>query len=83
MPKLLQVAGKLITDNTPDAREAAKRLVSLLAAAFTEEAVQAQLGMQSAASEEDEEKPSAWELFCQQNLSTSATLAVLKVSSNL
>ena len=46
MQRLLQMAGKLITDNTPDAREAAKRLVGLLSAAFEDPAVQQELDVQ-------------------------------------
>lgn len=46
MPRLLQLAGRLLTDNTPEAREAAKRMVLLLSAAFADEAMQLQLDVQ-------------------------------------
>jgi hypothetical protein len=46
MPRLLQLAGKLISDNTPEAREAAKRLVALLLAAFADPVVEQQLDVQ-------------------------------------
>ncbi|GAB4822816.1 hypothetical protein N2152v2_009862 [Parachlorella kessleri] len=84
MLRLLQMAGKLITDNTPDAREAAKRLVGLLSAAFQDPAVQQQLDVQvpepePAEGEAAPAKPSKWEYFCRQNLNASAATAVLKV----
>lgn len=46
LPRLLQLSGQLITDKTPEARDAAKRLVGLLSAAFADAAVQQQLDVQ-------------------------------------
>ena len=66
LPRLLGLAGRLLTENAPEAREAGRRLVGLLAAAFAGGAVAA--------------GPSTWEQYCRQALSGSAALAVLKVS---
>ena len=46
LPRLLGLAGRLLMDNTPEAREAGRRLVGLLAAAFADGAVAAQLDVQ-------------------------------------
>lgn len=88
---LLKVAGKLVTDNTPDARDAAKRLIGLLRAAFAEPDVEAALAVEAPApppqaepeGEGDElpAPPSKWEAYCQATLSGSAALAVLKASA--
>lgn len=73
------------TDNTPDARDSAKRLIGLLRSAFA--AVEDQLGVEvpaPAASKGEEAArppPTKWEVYCQANLGASAALAVLKASS--
>jgi hypothetical protein len=86
---LLKVAGKMVTDNTPDARDAAKRLIGLLRAAFAEPEVAAAVAVEAPAAavpqaegEEPPQPPSKWEAYCQANLSGSAALAVLKASTD-
>lgn len=85
LPRLLPVAGKLVTDNTPDARDAAKRLAGQLKGALADPAVAGRLGV--AAPEpagEGEEAPrrvTLWEHYCQVTLPGSAALAVLKATA--
>jgi hypothetical protein len=88
-PQLLKVAGKLVTDNTPDARDGAKKVIAMLKTAFAEPAVEAQLAVEvppaAPAAAEGEELPrqlSKWEAYCQSTLSVSAALAVLKASAD-
>lgn len=74
-------------DNTPDARDSAKRLIGQLKAAFADPGVEAALGFEPppppppAEGEEARPPPTRWEAFCQASLSGSAALAVLKASS--
>lgn len=79
-------------DNTPEAREAAKRLIDMLRAAAADQAVAAQLAMEPPAAPagpagegegEPERQPSQWELLCQAHLTSSAALAVLKASAEV
>lgn len=74
-------------DNTPDARDSAKKVIGLLKAAFADPAVEAQLAVEvpapaaPAEGEEAPKQPTKWEAYCQASLSVSAALAVLKASS--
>lgn len=80
-------------DNTPEAREAAKRLIDMLRAAAADQAVAAQLAVEPPAAApagpagegegEPERQPSQWELLCQAHLTSSAALAVLKASAEV
>ncbi len=82
-------------DNTPEAREAAKRLIDLLRLAAADPAVAAQLAVEPPAAapsdpagEGDAERepapqPTQWELLCRAHLSSSAALAVLKASAEV
>ena len=78
-------------DNTPDARDAAKRLIGQLRAAFADAEVERQLAVvvpppppPPAVAEGEEpaavRQPTKWEFYCQGILSGSAALAVLKAS---
>lgn len=86
MAGVLQLAGKLITDNTPEARDSAKRIVGLVSSVFADPAVQEALNIQvpepptPADGEEAPPKQSKWEYFCRSNLNASAAIAVLKVA---
>jgi hypothetical protein len=88
LPRLLQAASKLVTDNTPDARDSAKRVISCLRAAFADPGVEAQLAFEppappaAAEGEEPARQPTRWEAYCQANLSGSAALAVIKASTD-
>ncbi|KAI7837337.1 hypothetical protein COHA_008852 [Chlorella ohadii] len=88
LPRLLQAAGKLVTDNTPDARDSAKRVIGCLRAAFADPGVEAQLAFEppapppAADGEEPARQPTRWEAYCQANLSGSAALAVIKASAD-
>lgn len=87
------LSGATPADNTPEAREAAKRLIDLLRAAAADPAVAAQLAVDPPAAapadpagEGDAEgepaaQPTQWELLCRAHLSSSAALAVLKASA--
>jgi hypothetical protein len=78
-----------VADNTPDARDSAKRVINQLKAAFSDPAVEAELSIEvpppaaPAAEGEDEapRQPTKWEFYCHSNLSGSAALAVLKACS--
>lgn len=63
---LIQMAAKLLNDKLPEAREAARNMVSLMYKSFTEG---------------EEQKEEAWQNFCQTNLSTIDALAVVKIVS--
>ena len=78
-----------VADNTPDARDSAKRVINQLKAAFSDPAVEAQLGVEApppaapaAEGEEAPRQPTKWEFYCHSNLSGSAALAVLKACSD-
>lgn len=75
LPELLRPAARLLTDNTPEAREAAKRLVPQLKAAFEDQGLAAPA---AAAEGEEALAPGTWEAYCQATLGGSAALAVLK-----
>eukprot|EP00210_Caulerpa_lentillifera_P008562 g8167.t1 len=100
--KLLQVAANLITDKTPDAREAAKHLISKLRSVHSaqqrpnedKKANQSDAVMDinvttstaksndsylSYSDDEEEEVINKWRLFCEQHLTTTQVLAVMKV----
>lgn len=89
LPTLLSTAGRLVTDNVPEAREAAKKLLVYARDAFAREeeseAIQAVVAPARAevaaavAEEESALAPSSWELYCRKILSGSAAIAVLKV----
>ena len=75
-------------DNTPDARESAKKVIVLLKAACADPAIEGQLAVAAppapAAGEGEEaiKQASKWELYCQSNLSGTVALAVLKACSD-
>lgn len=75
-------------DNTPDARDSAKRVIGCLRAAFADPGVEAQLAFEppapppAADGEEPARQPTRWEAYCQANLSGSAALAVIKASAD-
>ena len=75
-------------DNTPDARDSAKRIINQLKASVSDPAVEAQLSLEvpppvapAAEGEEAPLQPTKWEFYCRSNLSGSAALAVLKACS--
>lgn len=63
---LIQMAAKLLNDKLPEAREAARNMVSLMYKSFTEG---------------EELKEDAWQDFCQTSLSTIDALAIVKIVS--
>lgn len=63
---LIQMAAKLLNDKLPEAREAARNMVSLMYKSFTEG---------------EEQKEEAWLNFCQTSLSAIDALAVVKIVS--
>lgn len=63
---LIQMAAKLLNDKLPEAREAARSMISLMYKSFTEN---------------EEQKEEAWQNFCQTTLSTIDALAVVKIVS--
>lgn len=80
---LLRAAGRLLTDNTPEAREAAKKLLTLVHTGFmvAPPATDAQPAAGEAgvsADEESEVQSTPWEAFCRAVLSGSTAIAVLK-----
>jgi hypothetical protein len=85
LPALLQLAGKLITDNTQEAREAAKRLVFMIKIAFVDGGVEAELDTKQPPPALVDTRtdplapPTQWETFCNGNLTPLAAAAVLKV----
>lgn len=64
---LAQMAAELLNDRLPDAREAARGIVSSLYKAFL--------------TEKEEEKQEAWQNFCQSNLSALQAQAMVKLIS--
>lgn len=98
--RILQVAANLITDKTPDAREAAKRLICKLQSVHRGQEVKSldpadgvvdvDVSKEEGKSEEsclsdseDAEKiPSDWRRFCEQHLTTTQVLAVMKVHNS-
>ncbi|PSC76790.1 DNA-directed RNA polymerase I subunit 2 isoform X1 [Micractinium conductrix] len=96
LPRLLQAAGKLVTDNTPDARGAAKGMIEQLRAAAADPAVEASLpaeapapaavaaaaGGDAAEDAAPAAPPTRWEALCQAHLTAFAALAVLKAASS-
>jgi hypothetical protein len=83
LESLLTAAARLITDNTPDARDAAKKVAAAVKAAFEDPTVAAAMDVQvspPAPVAEGEEEPKVltpWEYWCQ------ATLGVAKAQSVL
>ncbi|XP_074340010.1 uncharacterized protein LOC141677831 [Apium graveolens] len=73
---LIQMAAKLLNDKLPEAREAARNMVSLMYKSFTEGEEQ-----KDEASEGEEQKEEAWQNFCQTSLSTIDALAIVKIVS--
>ncbi|KAL8158027.1 hypothetical protein AgCh_002657 [Apium graveolens] len=73
---LIQIAAKLLNDKLPEAREAARNMVSLMYKSFTEGKEQ-----KEEAAEGEEQKEEAWQNFCQTSLSTIDALAVVKIVS--
>jgi hypothetical protein len=84
LPQLLKAAGRLITDNTPEARDAAKRLAACVKAAMADAEVAAAMGVQvpappaPAEGEEPQRQATAWEHYCQTTLGASQAAAVLR-----
>ncbi|WCJ23493.1 ARM repeat superfamily protein [Euphorbia peplus] len=66
---LLQMAANLLKDRLPEAREAARKLVTAIFEAYTEH-------------EEQELKQESWQSFCQSNLSALDALSVAKITSS-
>lgn len=87
--QLLTVAGTLISDNTPDARESARQMAPLLRAGFetTSHADAMQTDKENAGADNgvaaagEEAVQSPWESFCLQHLNSCAAAAVLKATS--
>lgn len=78
---LLRAAGRLLTDNTPEAREAAKKLLALVHTSFTvaPPATDAQpAAAESGGPGEEGPQPTPWEAFCRAVLPGSTAIAVLK-----
>uniref|UniRef100_A0A1D2AET2 TOG domain-containing protein n=1 Tax=Auxenochlorella protothecoides TaxID=3075 RepID=A0A1D2AET2_AUXPR len=76
VPSLLAASGRLLTDNTPEAREAAKKLLAHVRAAF-EQTEAAGVAVPKAA-EEGAPAPTPWEAYCRAQLPGSTALAVLR-----
>ena len=86
LTRVLPVAGRLVTDNVPEAREAAKKLLARAHNLFLREqgseAVQPVLERalaEAQAVDEAGDAKSAWELYCRAILPGSVAIAVLKV----
>lgn len=88
LERLLGIAGSLIKDNTPDARESAKKLVNLIHSVFSvgtdtkEHNENGTVGEVNTGDEtnegEDAPKKTPWEEFCYANLSALTAAVVVK-----
>lgn len=67
LASLIQIASKLLNDKLPEAREAARGIVTSLYGAMTES---------------EEEKMEFWQNFCQSNLSAIHAQAMVKIVSS-
>lgn len=92
LPSLLKFSGKLITDNTPDARESAKQMAVFLRKAFADSHVQSKFpeltppepeSTEQVLEEGEEPKPvpGPWQRFLKLHLNPSASVAVLRVAA--
>ena len=87
----LKAAGQLVTDKTPQAREAARSIIKIVHAAFDESTADSQAAagclpvsngeIAEADSVSNESTLSPWEIFCRAQLGNTVALAVLKVSA--
>lgn len=81
---VLNLAARLISDNTPEAREAAKRIATGVKAAVEDEGVARQMALvvpPAAPVEGEDEAPkqlSVWEFYCHSTLGASKALPVLR-----
>jgi len=82
---VLKLAARLISDNTPEARDAAKKLGIAVKICLDDQETVEQLGLEIHAPdvvEEGEEQPpplTMWEYYCQSTLGASKAVAVLKI----
>ncbi|CAK9170083.1 unnamed protein product [Ilex paraguariensis] len=67
---LIQMAADLLNDRLPDAREAARSIVTSIYEAFTEN------------EENEEQKQESWQDFCQSNLQAIHAQAIVKLISS-
>ena len=88
MEKILNMSARLITDNTPEARDAAKKLAIGLKTAFDNEEIAKLMNIQVplpvAGGDEAEGEPpkqlSTWEYYCQSVLGVSKSSSFLKAA---
>ncbi|KAG7672180.1 hypothetical protein Ndes2526B_g06836 [Nannochloris sp. 'desiccata'] len=86
MDKILNIIARLITDNTPEARDSAKKLALKMKTAFDDEGVAAHMNVEvpvAVAVEGGEEPPkqlSTWEYYCQSVLGVSKAASFLKAA---
>jgi len=86
MDKILHIIARLITDNTPEARDSAKRLALKMKNVFDDEGVAARMNIEvppAVAVEGAEEPPkqlSAWEYYCQSVLGVSKAASFHKAA---
>lgn len=88
MPALLQVSAELLNDRLPEAREAARSIVTSTHAAFFKDAAAGQEEEEKEKEEEEKEKEeamgaaaAAWESLCALSLSPISAQAVAKIVS--
>jgi len=94
IPRLLKTAASLVTDKTPDAREAARLIISRLHfiqsnsnLESTDGAVTVNVSLMEPGKDDKEAEgdilPSTpWRFFCEEHLTMTEVIAVLKVSPN-
>ena len=92
MDRLVHMSARLITDNTPEARDSAKKVALKLKNAFDDEGVAAQMNVQvpsvvsnsaEGVAPPEEEAPkqlSTWEYYCQSVLGASKAASFLKTA---
>lgn len=73
MSALLQVAAELLNDRLPEAREAARGVVSSMHAAFSKDA---------AASGQEDDAAASWESLCSLSLPPISAVAVAKITAS-
>ena len=88
LERLVATTGALVTDNTPDARAAAKQLLRLIQRSFSATAAQSTTSETAAAAPaqlqdpaESPQQPTPWESFLRGQTSASAAAALLKICS--